>query len=93
MANLTSETGGSTNQMSRDFKNKLNSASSSLESKVHQAQELVVAEAKGALERASKMASATREYVQENPAKSVAIAAATGLAAGGLISLFLRRQK
>ncbi len=35
---------------------------------------------------------ASREYIRENPVKGAAIAAATGLVVGGLLSMAMRRR-
>lgn len=45
------------------------------------------------LEKMSNQALDTsRDYVQENPGKSIAIAAAAGLVAGSLLTMALRRR-
>lgn len=44
-------------------------------------------------QKASGYVRTTRDYVEENPLQSVAIAAATGIAVGSLLTMALRRRQ
>lgn len=82
MSNLTNENFSPKIPMPNNLKSKLNSAQSKISDQASQV-----------AEKASSYLEDTRHYVKENPVKSLALAAATGLAAGGLISVILQRRK
>lgn len=93
MANLTSEKVNQANPIPKDLKSKLDSTQSKIESFAHRTEEKISDQAAQIAEQASHYVAASRQYVEENPVKSLAIAAATGLAAGGIVSVILRRKK
>jgi ElaB/YqjD/DUF883 family membrane-anchored ribosome-binding protein len=97
--NLTSDTIDKVNGAAQSFQSKIQSTEKNLEKIVHNAGETVGAVAADLANSASDLAkSATdyaqtgREYVRENPLKGVALAAAAGIVAGGLLTLALRRR-
>lgn len=92
MENLSSENARPASSISHDPKNKLSAAQSKMMSAAHRVEEKIADEASHVVERASHYLSASRQYVKENPAKSVAVAAVSGLALGGLISAILRKR-
>lgn len=75
-----------------DLKNKIQTAGSRLETLSQDVGERLGELSSTFMGTASEYVSAGRKYVRENPAKGVAIAAAAGLVAGGLITLAMRRK-
>ncbi len=92
MESMQNQNLSSSNTMSSDSKNKMNSAPSKMVSVAHRIEDKISDQASHLVEKAQGYLSESRHYVQENPVKSVAIAAASGLALGGLISLFVRSK-
>ncbi len=80
------------NGIAHDFNNKIQTGEKRLEKLSGQ----IVEKAEDTVSDIAKSASAyvqtSREYVQDNPMKSVAIAATAGLVAGGLLTMALRRK-
>lgn len=87
-----------------DISNKANGSATDFKSKVMNGEHQLEKMAKGAGERVGAMASdfanttadsmkLGREYVKENPVKGVAIAAATGLVVGSLLTMIMGSRK
>ncbi len=93
MSNLASDNVNKISGLSHDFKNKDQISDHYPEKVVKNAGERVGAMASNISGMASEYVKTGREYVKTNPAKGVAIAAATGVAAGFLLSLALRKNK
>lgn len=92
MANQTNEFFGKANGAIQDLKNKAVSAEGQLEKFSHDAGEKIGEMATRFTDSTSDAIKSSRSYVQENPVKSLAIAAATGLVAGSLITMSMRRR-
>lgn len=93
MGNVSNETQNKSNIPATDFKNRLvDGAEKGLEKMARDVGHNVGAMAMDLEKTASQYVQTSREYVQENPAKSVAIAAAAGMVAGGLLTLAMTRR-
>lgn len=93
MGNLSNETmNNKINSANSEFKNRLDGAEKGLEKMARDVGQNVGAMAMDLEQTATKYLKTGRDYVQENPAKSVAIAAAAGLVAGGLLTLAMTRR-
>lgn len=93
MANHAEETLNKVNAGGQqEFKNKISGAEKGLEKMVHNVGKSIGERAMEIEKAASTYMQTGREYVQEHPAKSVAIAAVAGLVAGGLVSLMMSRR-
>lgn len=93
MGNVSSEAQNKTNGSTTDFKNRLvDGAEKGLEKMARDVGQSVGSMAMDIEQTATKYVQTGREYVQENPAKSVAMAAAAGLVAGGLLTLAMTRR-
>jgi ElaB/YqjD/DUF883 family membrane-anchored ribosome-binding protein len=92
MASVMAETTSTSNGSTQGIEGKMANLEKRLERMSHEAGEKLgemVSEVKGsAVDSVEK----SREYVQDHPGKSVAIAAAAGLVAGALLSYALRRK-
>jgi ElaB/YqjD/DUF883 family membrane-anchored ribosome-binding protein len=88
MANLINDT------MSKasDYKSRIGSPELQLDHMVQSAGERVGAMASQVSDKTTDYIKSGREYVLANPVKGVAIAAATGLVAGSLLSLLYRQK-
>ncbi len=64
-----------------------------LESFTHDAGEKIGVMASKFADRASEQYKTGRKYVVDNPAKGIAIATATGIVAGGLLTLMFHRRQ
>lgn len=92
MGNVSSETHNKSSVPTTDFKNRLEGAEKGLEKMARDVGHNVGAMASNIEQTATRYVQTGREYVQENPAKSVAIAAAAGVVAGGLLTLAMSRR-
>ncbi len=97
MANLIGDSLSKSNGAVPEFKNKIQNSGHQLESL---AQDTGRSAAKAADQMTSGFANAasesmkySRDYVKANPAKGVAIAAATGLVAGSLLTMMMSGRK
>lgn len=90
---MTSETMSKANSSAADFKNKVMSSDVSLGKISHSAGEKIGEMASGLANTTREYVENGREYVKENPAKSIAIAAAAGAAAGSLITYLMQKRK
>ncbi len=86
MANITTEKLSTPNGVASEFTNMVRGAESSLEKMSHDAGEKVRAMASDFESRASGYMKAGRDYIQENPGKSFAMAAFVGLITGSLVT-------
>ncbi|OFZ17697.1 MAG: hypothetical protein A2Z20_01570 [Bdellovibrionales bacterium RBG_16_40_8] len=93
MATAAPDTLSRVNVPPQDFKTKIQAAEKKFEEISHDAGAKVGAMASNLVHAANEYAKSSRHYVEENPGKSVAIAAAAGLVAGSLITLVMRRRK
>lgn len=85
--NISESISSKTNGATQDFKSKAMNAEHQLEAMTRNAGERVGRMASDLASTTSDYAKASREYVQENPVKGVAIAAAAGAVAGCLLTL------
>jgi len=92
MANLINETINKASNGLSDYKSRSSNSEAQLDHMVQSAGEKVGAMASQVSERTTDYIKTSREYVLANPVKGVAIAAATGIVAGGLLSLFSRQR-
>jgi ElaB/YqjD/DUF883 family membrane-anchored ribosome-binding protein len=76
----------------QDFKSKIQVAEKQFEKMSHDAGAKVGAMATNLADSANEYVETGRDYVKHNPGRSVAIAAATGLVVGSLITLAMRRK-
>lgn len=90
MPNLPSEIANKANGATTDFKNKILNSEHQLEKLAHSAGEKAGAMVSSFSKSTSESIQSGREYVKENPAKSIAIAAAAGLVTGSLLTLLMR---
>lgn len=90
MANMTSESLKKVSGGMREFNSKVQDTEEYLEKMSHDAGKKIGAMASDFAETTSGYVKTSREYVQENPVKSVAVAAAAGLVAGSLITWAMR---
>jgi len=92
MENPTSDTFGRVNGSSRDFKHTMEGAGDKLEQMSHDTGKKIGAIASDFVSTTSGYAKAGRDYVKENPATGVAIAAAAGLVLGSVLAMAGRRK-
>jgi ElaB/YqjD/DUF883 family membrane-anchored ribosome-binding protein len=92
MENQMSESLGKVNGALRDFKPATKSSENNLERISHDIGQSVGSLAKSFTGTVSDYSRASSEYVRENPAKGVAIAAVTGAVLGSLLTLSYRRR-
>lgn len=93
MGNVSNETlNNKPNSTASEFKNRIDGAEKGLEKMARDVGQNVGAMAMDFEQTATKYLKTSREYVQENPAKSVAIAAAAGIVAGGLLTLAMTKR-
>ena len=88
MANLINDTMNKAN----DFKSRASNPEVHLDHMVQSAGEKVGAMASQVSDKTTDYIKSSREYVLANPVKGVAIAAATGIVAGSLLSLLFRSR-
>lgn len=88
MSNPTPET----TSLLSGLKSKVQIPEGRLESLAHGLGEQVGARASNVVNTTSDFVQTGREYVQDNPIKGVAIAAASGLVLGTLLTLAMRRK-
>lgn len=93
MANLTNENSSKSNSASKDFLSKIASSGNHLDKLAHSAGEKAGSMTAELVNSATTTVKSGREYVQENPIKGVAIAAAAGVVAGSLLTMIMRRSK
>ncbi len=92
MANLTPESAGK-NGVASEFKNKIHSSEQQLEKMVHNVGEKIGTMASDFTNTTADSMKQGRDYVQENPVKGIAIAAAAGLVAGSLLTIIARSRR
>jgi ElaB/YqjD/DUF883 family membrane-anchored ribosome-binding protein len=92
MSNTTSETMNKANGLANDFKNKIQNTEDQLERISHNVGEKLGAKASQIANTTNDYVKTGREYVQENPMKGIAIAAATGLVIGSILTMAMRRR-
>ena len=92
MANLAGENLSKSGTSNLDFKNKIESTEKGIEKMAHDVGKSLGDSAAGMEKMAAGYLKNSREYVQENPAKSVAIAALAGAVAGGLLTIALKNR-
>lgn len=88
----TNKLNGMSKDLSSDVKDVAHRAGSQLEKFSQDAGSKVGEYAANIQNRSSDYIKRGREYVETNPARSVAYAAAAGLVVGGLISMAMRRR-
>ncbi len=81
------------NGLTQDFKNKIQTTEKQFERMSQDAGEKVGAIASDISGRATRYVSASQDYVKENPLKGAAIAAATGLVLGSLLTMVFSRRR
>lgn len=77
---------------SRNFKNQPSFSEMSLEGKAHQVGEKLGSAVSNFANTSSNYLKSGQSYVSHNPSKGVAIAAATGLVLGSLLTVIMRRR-
>lgn len=92
MANATNEVMNRAEGASHEFKKVIGGTENNLEKISHDAGKKVGAMASDFVASTSEYARTGRDYVKENPAKGVALAAAVGVVAGSLLTIALRRR-
>ena len=93
MAMTPNEFTSKANGQAREFKNKVATQEDHLEQLTHSAGERIGAMAADIASTTSEYAKTSREYVRDNPAKTVAIAAIAGVFAGSLLTFAMRRRR
>ena len=81
-----------TNADVRDFKNKIQSAEADLEALSRNVGEKIGAMASDLANSSSRVAQTGRDYVKENPTKSLVMAVGAGALIGSVLTLYLRRK-
>ncbi len=76
-----------------DYKNKVLSAEDQVADMSQKAGERVGTMVSGFATKATDYVKTSRDYVKENPAKGIAIAAGIGLLAGSLLTVSMRRRR
>lgn len=89
---MANESMNKANSSAAEFKNKAAASEASLERLSHNAGERIGAMATNIADSTRHYVEEGREYVKENPAKSIAIAAAAGAVVGSLVTLAMRRR-
>ncbi|MDZ4661687.1 MAG: hypothetical protein SGJ18_08710 [Pseudomonadota bacterium] len=92
MGNGISENLSKANGAAHELKGKVQNVENHLEEMSRDAGKKIGALASDLTDSAAEYVKAGRMYVNENPAKSVVIAAAAGLIAGSLATLVMRRR-
>ena len=92
MENSKTDLVNKTKQVPYEFKNGIQKMGETLGQFSHDAGEKIGNMASNVSDSAHRYVDTSREYVKENPMKGLAIAAATGLVAGSLLTLALRRR-
>ncbi|HPI40289.1 MAG TPA: hypothetical protein PLJ21_05755 [Pseudobdellovibrionaceae bacterium] len=92
MSNIMTDTTNKANGSGLDIKGKMANVESRLERISHDAGEKLGEMVSSVKDTATESVKASREYVQGHPGKSVAIAAASGLVAGALLTYVFRRK-
>lgn len=92
MADMTTEVQGKANNMASELKAKGQKVGKKIERITHDAGEKISTMTSKFANSAAVYVKNGEEYVQENPKKGVAIAAAAGLLAGSVLTLALRRR-
>ena len=90
-SNMANETLSKANEVAHNLMNNVQRGEARLEKASHDAANKVSAMASEVVDTTTEYAKSGREFVKENPVKSVAIAAAVGVVAGGLIALAAER--
>ncbi len=93
MANLIGDSLSKANGAATEFKNKIQDTGHMLASSAQDLRQPAAAISSGFASAASDSMKYSRDYVKENPAKGVAIAAATGLVAGSLLTMMMSGRK
>ena len=91
-SNLAKEVANKLNGPSRSIQHAAESVTERLEKFSHVAGERVGELASSVSEGAVEYVESSRSYIRKNPIKATAIAAATGLAAGFLLTMITRRK-
>jgi ElaB/YqjD/DUF883 family membrane-anchored ribosome-binding protein len=81
------------NGLSQEFGKLVHSGEKSLGKLSHDAGEKIGAMASDIADTTASYVKTSRDYVKENPVKGVAIAAAVGVVAGGLLTFMLRSRE
>lgn len=92
MANQIAETLSRANGTAHDSKNQIYKGDNNLEKMAHDAGERVGVMATNVADTAKEYTRAGREYINDNPGKSIAIATAVGMVAGSIFTLSMRRK-
>lgn len=90
--NVSNEALSKANGATHEFKNKIQGADMNLEKMAHSAGESIGTMATEFADSTAEYVQTGRVYVKENPGKSLALAAATGLVFGSLLTLIARRK-
>lgn len=95
MAQPISDPTNKSSGMNSEFKNKMTPTSElhSYEKMAHDAGEKIGNFATNFSKSTADSVKSSREYIQDNPIKGVAIAAAVGVATGSLLTMALRRRR
>lgn len=93
MANLANGSVGKASDVANDFLGKMGTSSNQLEKIAHNAGEKAGELTADFASTARKSIASSREYVQANPIRGVAIAAATGVVVGSLLTMIMRRSR
>ncbi len=93
MANIQNETLSKANGSLQDLKNRNFSPEEKLEKMTSEAGEKVGAIASNLAAKTSLYVKNSRAYIEENPGKSIAIAAGVGLLTGSLLTLAMRNRR
>ena len=92
MVNINSETLDKRNGDSYDYKKTIPNREDRFENMSHNAGKKIGSMASNIANSSNEYVKAIGEYVQENPAKSVAIATAVGVVAGSIITMVMGRR-
>jgi ElaB/YqjD/DUF883 family membrane-anchored ribosome-binding protein len=92
MATITNDTIGKTNSIANDYKSKMQSADDQLGKMSYHVGERVGAMATNLANTTSEYVKSSRDYIHDNPGKSVAIAATAGIVAGSLMTMVMHRR-
>lgn len=92
MANLASEVVSRVDSAAHDLKGKAQATENYLEKMSHDAGKRIGVMAADVSNATTEYVQTSREYVRENPIKSVAIAAAAGVVTGSLLTMIARRH-
>lgn len=92
MANITSDLKKTANNAASDFSSKMQSAENQVGKMVYDSGERIGAFASDIANSTLDKVKAGKDYVQDNPYKGIAIAAAAGLVAGALLTSISRSR-